>query len=211
LGVWVQSIDDLCREFGILLTTYQTGLLEAAALYTCSQCNAPSIGLVYADSNHYRADLIMNNLDVEPRWIPEAGSGKDYPEVPPTIASTADEAHRCYSIKAYRGAIALARAALEATAKDKGYTKGGLQQKIKDMTDDRLLRSNIGEAADQLRNAGNGVLHADDFEEEDSGGPDNMDAENALWLLDEVLLEVYQSTARLALIKERAEAARERE
>jgi hypothetical protein len=123
---------------------YQTGLLEAAALYTCSQCNAPSIGLVYADSNHYRADLIMNNLDVEPRWIPEAGSGKDYPEVPPTIASTADEAHRCYSIKAYRGAIALARAALEATAKDKGYTKGGLQQKIKDMTDDRLLRSNIG-------------------------------------------------------------------
>ena len=169
--MWVQSIDDLCREFGILLTTYQTGLLEAAALYTCSQCNAPSIGLVYADSNHYRADLIMNNLDVEPRWIPEAGSGKDYPEVPPTIASTADEAHRCYSIKAYRGAIALARAALEATAKDKGYTKGGLQQKIKDMTDDRLLRSNIGEAADQLRNAGNGVLHADDFEEEDSGGP----------------------------------------
>jgi hypothetical protein len=47
--------------------------------------------------------------------------------------------------------------------------------------------------------------------QEDSGGPDNMDAENALWLLDEVLLEVYQSTARLALIKERAEAARERQ
>lgn len=183
--------------------------MAITGLYRCSQCAAPSIGTVISDATN-RYDLVMANRNSEPYWLPEAASGKEFPEVPGPIASAADEAHRCHSIQAYRGAIALARAALEATAKERGYTTGSLQQKIDAMTKDGLLRKNINDAADQLRQAGNHVLHADEAANEvDSATED--DADSALWLLDQVLQEVYQSTARLAKIKQSAETAKARQ
>jgi hypothetical protein len=184
------------------------GTTQLAALFTCSQCNAPSIGTHWSNSSR-PAIHVMNDITLDPEWLPASASGKEYPEAPSAIASTADEAHRCFSINAYRGAIALARAALEATAKDKEYTKGNLDKKIKDMVEGGLLRPNIGVIADQLRLAGNGVLHADNAGDDAKvDAPDSTDAENALWLLDQVLAEVYQSTARLASIQERADAAK---
>ena len=173
-------------------------------LFRCSQCRSPSLGFSHA-GNSFEGHMSASELS--PRWLPASAEGKDFPEVPGSIASAADEAHRCNSIQAYRGAIALARAALEATAKDQGFATGTLQKKIADMTAKGLLRTSIGEAADQLRLAGNHVLHADDASEEVEGASEE-DASNALWLLDEVLQEVYQSSARLAAIKQRAEAAR---
>ncbi|MEV4390207.1 hypothetical protein AB0J68_31615, partial [Micromonospora sp. NPDC049580] len=53
-------------------------------------------------------------------------AGKEFPDVPAHIAETADEAHRCHSIKAYRAGVLLARSVIEATAKEKGITNGGL-------------------------------------------------------------------------------------
>ena len=175
-----------------------------AGLFRCSQCRAPSIGVSTAQG---RLDEHMRDSALSPEWLPLSAAGKEFPEVPQAIANTADEAHRCNSIQAFRGAIALARAALEATAKDQGYATGNLQKKIADMTAKGLLRRNVGEAADELRLAGNHVLHADDASTEVEPASEE-DAANALWLLDEVLQEVYQSSARLAAIKQRAEGAR---
>jgi len=191
-SVYVISRDDRTREY--LIT----------ALFRCSQCRAPSLGFSNASGS---LEEHMRDSALSPRWIPASAEGKDFPEVPGSRSSTADEAHRCNSIQAYRGAIALARAALEATAKDQDFTSGNLQKKIADMTAKGILRTSIGEAADQLRLAGNRVLHADDASEEVEKASEEGKS-NALWLLDEVLQEVYQSSARLASIKQRADAAK---
>jgi len=118
-SVYVISRDDRTREY--LIT----------ALFRCSQCRAPSLGFSNASGS---LEEHMRDSALSPRWIPASAEGKDFPEVPGSRSSTADEAHRCNSIQAYRGAIALARAALEATAKDQDFTSGNLQKKIADMT-----------------------------------------------------------------------------
>ena len=71
---------------------------------------------------------ITVNAVLRDAW-PTSSLGKTFPDVPTHIASAADEAHRCASIGAFRGAIALARAVVEATAKDKGVKSGNLMPK----------------------------------------------------------------------------------
>src|SRR5262245_41493043 len=53
------------------------------------------------------------------RTWPELVSGKTFPDVPGHIAEAADEAYLCLGIQAYRATVLLARAVVEATAKDK--------------------------------------------------------------------------------------------
>src|SRR4051794_23426571 len=62
-------------------------------------------------------------------WWPKHVGGKEFPDVPELVAATANEAHECASIGAYRGAVALARAVVESIAKEKGIDKGVLQKK----------------------------------------------------------------------------------
>lgn len=133
------------------------------------------------------------------RIWPERVGGKQFPDVPEQIAAAADEAYRCFSISALRGAVLLARSVIEATAKAKGITSGSLMKKIDDMHTEGLIREYVKDAAHEVRHLGNDMAHGDFV---DPVEPE--EAEMVLALMDEVLNEVFQSPARVA----KARAAR---
>ncbi|GAA1543378.1 hypothetical protein GCM10009788_52350 [Nocardioides humi] len=137
-------------------------------------------------------------------WWPRHVGGKEFPDVPEHIASTADEAHQSLSIGAHRGAIALARAVVEATAKDHGITKGMLDKKIDEMAKQGVISDAMKDAAHEIRFAGNEVAHADLAEEPIT----KEDAEEVLALMDAILTRVYQEPAQVARVRQRREERR---
>lgn len=127
------------------------------------------------------------------KWLPRAGTHREFPDVPVEIASLAMEAHDCLTVNAGRGAAILARAVIEATAKGKGITSGNLYAKIGELHSSGLIREHIKEAAHEVRMGGNDVAHGDIL----SGPFSYEETAEILTLMDEVLLEVYQSPARV--------------
>lgn len=122
---------------------------------------------------------------------PQGVEGRDYPDAPAQIAATATEAWNCFSINAYRGALALARAVVESTAKDQGHDKGNLKDKIDKMADAGLIRAGVKDAAHEIRFSGNDVAHGDLARVIDA-----EEAEELLGIMDDVLEEVYVAPAR---------------
>lgn len=138
--------------------------------------------------------------DAQISWVPAVGVAKYFEDVPTEIAEAASEAHRCYSIQAHRGAAALARAVVEASAKAKGIKDNGIATKINKLHEKGHIREHIREAAHEVRYLGNEVAHGDFVDP-----VEQEEAEECLALMAEVLQEVFQSPARVA----RAKAARE--
>lgn len=132
-------------------------------------------------------------------WWPKHIGGKAFPDVPEHIASTADEAHRCLSVGAHRGAVALARAVVEATAKDHGIDKGMLNKKIEALAKQGVISDAMKDAADEIRFAGNEVAHADLAEEPIAAD----DAGEVLELMDAILTRVYQEPRQVERVRER--------
>lgn len=164
------------------------------ATYRCDNCGTLCIG-----STSWRADQAGGSLKsymqletTDIRWLPARGAVKDYPDVPAHIASAAGEAHACRSILANRAAVLMARSVIEATAKDKGITKGTLEAKIDKMHDDGLVRELVKEQAHEIRHLGNDMAHGDFVEP-----VTEEEADEILELMAEVLAEVYQAPARL--------------
>lgn len=159
-----------------------------------SQCNNPACRRVIGGVVHAGGTEVMD-------WWPKFVGGKDFPDVPEHIASTADEAHQCLSIGAHRGAIALARAVVEATAKHQGITKGMLDKKIDEMAMHGVISEAMRDAAHEIRFAGNEVAHADLADEPIT----KDDAEEVLALMDAILTRVYQEPAQVARVRQRRE------
>lgn len=139
----------------------------------------------------------------EIRWRPSVTETKDYPDVPQHIAEAATEAYECDSSEHYRGAIMLARAVIEATAKDKGITSGNLFDKIEAMAAAGLIRTMIKDAAHGVRELGNEMAHGDFV--------DPISAEESdlvIRLMGEILNDVYQSPAAIAQATQAAQARR---
>ncbi|MFI6558148.1 DUF4145 domain-containing protein [Streptomyces griseus] len=109
----------------------------------------------------------------------------------------ATEAHQCLDIEANRAAVALARAVVEATAKERGITRGSLEKKIDRLFEDKLIREYVRDAAHEVRFGGNEVAHGDLVAEP----MNNATATEILGLMDEILDEVFQSPARVARLK----------
>ncbi|RPA20119.1 DUF4145 domain-containing protein [Gordonia sp. OPL2] len=129
-------------------------------------------------------------------WIPSAGATRSYADVPRPIADSATEAFECHSRHHYRASILLARAVIEATAKDKGISKGVLAAKIDEMFTKNLVREHIKDGAHSIRDLGNEMAHGDFAQpvtEEDS--------QMVIALMEEILVEVYQSPAKVAKAK----------
>ncbi|MFF2519072.1 DUF4145 domain-containing protein [Streptomyces sp. NPDC058086] len=122
---------------------------------------------------------------------------QDVPRCPCAIESLAVEAHDCLAIMADRAAVALARAVVEASAKEKGVTRGSLIAKIDELHQLGLLRGHIKEAAHEVRFGGNEVAHGD------LSPVDHEAAEEILTLMDEVLNDLFQSPARVARARQR--------
>jgi len=178
----------------------------ADAAYTCDGCHRMSV--VTWTTTHDLSDRWLEEYghDGGPqnyegaRWSPSPGHNKEFPDVPAHIAGAASEAWLCYTSGATRGACALARAVVEATAKNKGFTKGALIAKIEALADAGLIRSAVREQAHEIRHIGNDVAHGDLDD-----GVTVEDAAEVLELMGEVLSEVFQAPAR----KDRLKAARE--
>lgn len=99
----------------------------------------------------------------------------------------------------------MARSVIEATAKDKGITKGTLHAKIEALQAADHLRQHITDAAHEVRHLGNEVAHGDFVDP-----IDEFEAEEALALMGEVLQEVFQSPARIVRAREAREAKKSR-
>ncbi|MFJ9523220.1 DUF4145 domain-containing protein [Kitasatospora sp. NPDC101801] len=134
---------------------------------------------------------------VQLEWTPASAVWVSYEDVPSHIASAASEAHACLSINAYRGAVALARAVVEATAKDKRIVNGTLVAKIDALAEQGHIRPITKEAAHEVRHGGNEVAHGDL-----AGEPlSEDDAASIVTLMDEILNEVYQGPAKMERLK----------
>ncbi len=113
-----------------------TGSVHAVrATYSCDNCGLLNVALAQVDMQYNRggesAEYLLATVPADGiTWLPLAGQQKHFPDVPSPIANAAAEVHRCVSIGATRAAVGLARAVVEATAKDKGVTSGGLLAKI---------------------------------------------------------------------------------
>lgn len=167
------------------------------AAYACDNCGRMSVvtwWTSYDPSETYR--------DGEPqaydraRWSPLPAIGRDFPDVPERIAAAASEACLCHSVGAFRAACALARAVVEATAKEKDITSAGILGKIDELHARGIIREAVRESAHEIRHLGNEIAHGD--------FADAITAEEAaenLELMTDLLNEVYQAPARTARVK----------
>jgi hypothetical protein len=171
--------------------------------FRCDGCQALNIAVAVGfPGNQDPLTWLVKKKTKE--WLPRPARVvpvKSFPDVPPEIAAAASEAHRCRIVaNANRAAILLARGVVEATAKDKGITGRTLYDKIREMQEQGLIRPGVRNGADEIRAFGNDMAHGDIIQHVT---PEEADV--VLALMDEVLVEVYQSPARVA----RAQAARQ--
>ncbi|MFJ6170565.1 DUF4145 domain-containing protein [Curtobacterium sp. NPDC092190] len=123
-------------------------------------------------------------------WLPTSVGQYEFEHVPEHIARAAEEAHQAAEVGTHMAALLMARTTVEATAKDKGILKGSLFEKIDRLRDDAHIRSNIAEAAHQIRHLGNDMAHGDLDD-----APDKEDVTDVLTLMDALLREVYETSA----------------
>jgi hypothetical protein len=172
------------------------------AAFTCDQCGAMSVGEMIMEGDLRDISGVESFLEEadEMWWISPHPTGRDFPDVPAHIGGAASEAFKCHSIQGFRAACSLARAVIEATAKEKGVRMNGIAAKIDAMAESGFIRPHIQEAAHEVRHLGNEMAHGDFIDSVTS-----EESALALELMAEVLEEVFQSPARVA----RARAARE--
>lgn len=156
---------------------------------TCDQCDKPI------------AAIVDSFGDLKEYWPQVKLKPKSFPDVPTHIAATATEACLCLGSGAPRGAVALARAVVEAVAKDKGIRKGNLESKIDAMHAAGHISEAMREAAHEVRFAGNEAAHGDLVSEPLT----EENAEEIVALMSTILQRVYQEPARVARIREQRE------
>lgn len=127
-------------------------------------------------------------------WEPKRVVGKMILDIPPHIASPADEAYKCHSIGADRAAILLARSVIEASAKESGVTKGSLAAKIDKLAEEGHVRKLIASAAHEIRHVGNEMAHGD-FATADIT---SIDAQDTLDFMEDFLRELFEIPTRVA-------------
>lgn len=131
-------------------------------------------------------------------WSPPPIRPVDVAFVPARVADYFKEAHDAFSIGAYRAVLLLVRSVIEATAKDREITTGGLVQKINKLYDDGHVRRGTKDMAHALRILGNDMAHGDIDDV-----PSQEDADDALTIARFVLDDVYVADARRVDMLER--------
>jgi hypothetical protein len=189
-------------------TTGRSNLRRYTMAFRCDNedCHALSVGVGTVFEPSSLTDAKNRLPQTELAWTPNHVSRPEFPDVPEQIAEAASEAHACLSIQAYRGAVALARAVVEATAKDQGVTSGPLVKKIDQMQEKNLIRDITRQLAHEIREGGNEIAHGDLGDE--PMPPE--DAEAIVSLMDEILQEVYQGPARMLRLRKSREEREQR-
>ncbi|MDR7348811.1 hypothetical protein J2S68_000354 [Glycomyces algeriensis] len=178
------------------------------APYRCAHCQHVNIGTVPIPVDYdgfvrpETARATMAASDAELSWTPARVQAPTYQYVPERIASAAAEAYACHSVEAYRAAVILARAVIEAIAKDKGITeRKSLEWKIEKLREQDMVREYVEEAAHEVRHLGNDMAHGD-FEESIR----QQDSMEILEFMGVVLTEVYEGPGRAKARREAREA-----
>ena len=166
--------------------------------FTCDNCHRISIRTRRLRATEEDGwDHGESQIIVSEEWTPRSREEREFPDVPPHIAKAATEATVCLSVGAYRAVGSLARAVIEATAKDRAAIGSNLEKRIDALHAADEIRSHTKEQAHEIRHFGNDMAHGDFVD------PVNREeAEEVIELMAEVLDEVYQSPARLARRKE---------
>ncbi|MEO3775754.1 DUF4145 domain-containing protein [Micromonospora sp. B11E3] len=175
--------------------------LTLMAAFRCNSCGKTNLARITLRGSELDPDMyaeeifrVLDSFNDRLEWLPLAQpTGRAFADVPVHIAEAATEAHKSREINAYRACLMLARAVIEATAKEMGIRSGSLNSKIEQMAEQRIIREHIKEGAHEIRHFGNDMAHGD-FVDPVSA----EDADLTLTLMDEVLLEVFQSPARVA-------------
>jgi hypothetical protein len=164
---------------------------EHVACFTCDHCSKPIV-----------AELTP--LGIGQFW-PTSVKGQSFPDVSKPLADAASEAHLCLSAGSPMGAVVVARAVIEAVAKDHGIAKGDLKAKIDRLHADGHITATMRAAATEIRFAGNEAAHGDVVEER----PGIEDAAEIVALMDSILERLYQEPARIARIRTKRERRRQ--
>lgn len=148
-------------------------------LMSCPACEMPSLARRGED-------------DEDLELISTGSRGQTFSDTPAHIADPASEAHTCLSAGAYRAAILMARAVVEASCKAKGITSGRLVTKIEKLHAEGIINDQVYAEATEIRLLGNDMAHGD-FDQEVTA----TDAEDMLAFMAEVIEEVFQRPARV--------------
>lgn len=173
---------------------YSTGklIVPEETKWLCGRLNI-SYRNITSELRTVAVKRLFDRTDTDIEWIPETALGKEYENVDnDTVKDSASEAYACYSIRAYRAAILMARSVCEAIAKDQGFDEGNLQKKIAQMEERKLISPMVKQQADEIRYFGNDMAHGD-FAQPVSAD----DAHEVLNFLDVLIDAVYQQPAKL--------------
>jgi hypothetical protein len=153
--------DSAAGEFGTVILHQQrvgpdhrTFARVIHKLLRCAVCSSPGVATVLANQ-YYEQESVM--LSFWPTFVvpPPLPSG-----VPEGVEEEFEEAVRCMSAEAWRGAAGLIRSALEKVLKANGYDERDLFKKIEAAGADGLITSSRRQRAqDLVRTLGNDVLH----------------------------------------------------
>lgn len=195
-------LDPILGRFPMGRATSATDIATWCAAFQCDACARLSIGLA-----EYEYGLVsvpayakerMDAPGAELTWLPPRMLGMRFNNVPHPIDAAASEAWACYSVNQYRASVLMARAVVEAAAKEKGFENGRLVEKIDQLRNADIISKGVTEAAHEIRFIGNEMAHGDFVTE-----IGEEECSEVLTFLEEFLTEVYERPARLGAFKAR--------
>jgi hypothetical protein len=205
---WCGRLAHMNATSAMLLSPNEHGMgsvLQSA--YVCPNCHRINIATEHDPDNYVSGFSVASHADADThrwgrnvQWLPKRGERREFSDVPPQIAEAASEATYCLSMGANRAAGALARAVIEATAKDREAAGKNLADRI----DALNLRDFTKDQAHEIRHFGNDMAHGD-FADPVT----DEEAAEIIELMCAVLDDVYQAPARLAKVRAARLAKRE--
>ena len=143
---------DAGREYGSVV---QAGApRKIFTLMSCGGCGRGALATIEDRTGQYLGGRLIE-------FYPTAIERASLPAgIPDGLTAEFREAELCASVRAWRGASALLRSALEKTLIENGYTKGGLKDRIDEAAEDGVITAARQKRAhDDVRVLSNDVLH----------------------------------------------------
>lgn len=139
----------------------------ATNCYECNAINSADFELNgYSNGEHVATELFARGYDITIiAWHPTHAGIQEVPDVPQGIAEAAGEAIACLNFGAYRAAVVMSRAVIEATCKHQGIVeKADLFQKINKLREAGKINKTLTDMIHAVRTGGNKVAHGDYFD-----------------------------------------------
>lgn len=205
-AIWLESRKPgMLEKEGYRYNGYSYRGEVAATCDTCQRFNTARGATELVVDSYEAPGIHPGNIAValgakmkDVKWSPPSMLEADTRFLPENVGAFLQEAHNTVAVGAYRGTLLLVRSVIEATAKDRGITKGNLLQKIDALREGEHIRSGTKDMAHALRILGNDMAHGDIAE-----APTEEDAIDALTIAQFVLDDVYVADARRADMLER--------